>query len=142
MDYLEFVIRRWFNDNRPDISDSVSGRTIENILKELEDELSNVPESLQKAVIHGYLRLNYSPEIGDMIKEALEEMEEPYKTEVETWKDLGMYIYEVGGLMSTASLRKIPEEYLIIENDEIGYAPEIREKIKELIIERIEEDCF
>ena len=54
MDYLEFVIRRWFNDNRPDISDSVSGRTIENILKELEDELSNVPESLQKVVIHGH----------------------------------------------------------------------------------------
>lgn len=56
LSFEEFTIRRWINDNRPDLSHCFDKESIESILRQLKEDIEDLDPFMKKIHIHAYLR--------------------------------------------------------------------------------------
>ena len=93
--------------------------------------------------IEAYLKLNYPTDLGDLVDEVLEEMDEEneeWHKVIEDWKNFAFYTDNKGNIMYTLSMRKIPEKYMFIDDDTtVQYDEGIKDEIKTLALEYIGE---
>ncbi len=144
--FVELTIRSWFTDYRPDIAtEMLKAEKIAKMEEELKEDLNNLPDDngIKRMFIEAYLKLNYPTDLGDLVDEVLEEMDEEneeWHKVIEDWKNFAFYTDNKGNIMYTLSMRKIPEKYMFIDDDAtVKYREEIKDEIKTLALEYIGE---
>lgn len=134
--FQEEVIRRWFNDNRPDFE--VDFYLIKFILESLEESLKTSEETpdAQRTIIVEYLTTNYDTRISDIIKEIIAEKsreDEAFAETIKDWRGMGIINSEIGTIYKNIVLKEIPEKHLTFD-DGMGYDDSIREAIEEVVV--------
>jgi len=120
--FVELTIRSWFTDYRPDIAtEMLKAEKIAKMEEELKEDLNNLPDDngIKRMFIEAYLKLNYPTDLGDLVDEVLEEMDEEneeWHKVIEDWKNFAFYTDNKGNIMYTLSMRKIPEKYMFIDD--------------------------
>ena len=144
--FVELTIRSWFTDYRPDIAtEMLKAEKIAKMEEELKEDLNNLPDDtgIKRLFIEAYLKLNDPTDLGDLVDEVLEEMDEEnedWHNVIEDWKNFDFYTDNKGNIMYTLSMRKIPEKYMFINDDAtVKYREEIKDEIKTLALEYIGE---
>lgn len=140
LSFVEFTIRRWFNDYRPDLRSEVNGEMIEKLISQIEPDIKDLEPTAKKIHIHGFLRLNYPIELTEMVKEVLEEQKGKYAETIQDWKNFAVYHYEVGNIIEEMAEKKITEKYLTYDNGEMVYDAELKKEIEKIAQEKIERE--
>lgn len=146
LSFVEFTIRRWFNDNRPDLRGDINTNSeiVENLVKKIETEIQDLEPTAQKIYIHGFLEVNYPIVLTKMVKEILDEIsekEDEYGKIIQDWKNFAVYHAEVGEIMDELSQKNIPKKYLTTNDQgEIVYDEELKKEIERISKARIERE--
>lgn len=138
--FTEEVIRRWFLDNRPDVN--VDIYLINDIFIEIKDDIENLDQAGQRLFITEFLSVNYDPIIVNIIKELVENSDdEDFVRTRKDWRGMGIYNMEIGSLTKMVIAKGIPENNITFESEEgMGYAPEMKGEIYEVIEKYIKEE--
>lgn len=137
--FTEEVIRRWFLDNRPDVN--VDIYLINDIFIEIKDDIENLDQAGQRLFITEFLSVNYDPIIVNIIKELVENSDdEDFVRTRKDWRGMGIYNMEIGSLTKMVIAREIPENNMMFGEEGMGYAPEMKGEIYEVIKKYIKEE--
>lgn len=140
LSFVEFTIRRWFNDYRPDLRSEVNGEMIEKLISQIEPDIKDLEPTAKKIHIHGFLRLNYPIELTEMVKEVLEEQKGKYAETIQDWKNFAVYQDEVGDIIEEMAEKKITEKYLTYDNGEMVYDVGLKKEIEKTVQTKIERE--
>lgn len=140
LSFEEFTIRRWINDNRPDLRHCFDKESIESILRQLKEDIEDLDPFMKKVHIHAYLRQCYPIELTEMVKDIVDDLEDEYAETVQDWRNFAVYHSEIGAIIRELCAKGLKKKYITYENDEMVIDDRMREEILRVVKERIEEE--